>query len=370
MSNSRRKKLFLFVILIIMGKIINILCLVFFAISLLQSCSTDVDLYADYKDIPIVYGIIDADLDTNYVKIVRAFSGTNDHHINAVEVALIADSNNYPGKLDAKIIELMKNSYGDYTPTGRVFQLDTMTIHDKKPGLFYAPDQKLYYTTEHFNKDDVDHNRKYRYRLQIFKESDTVSAETGLVGGGNFRLLTLKVNFSETFHSEGKVKFTPVNNGYLYDINMHFQYKEQKPGQPMTNEEMTWSLGCFGLDEMEQESEGIYSVSYSGDAFYHLLGRKIGADTLNVDRLIGKCFISIAAGGQDFYSYYLMNEHASSINQSVPGYALLNNIDGGYGLFSSRNRVIGEVGISARTIYELITHPGWGFRQDIKTEQE
>ena len=75
-------------------------------IAAFASCSTDVDLYADYKDVAIIYGLLDYQADTNYIKITRAFCGTNDDPINAHEVALIADSSNYPGKLEARIIEL------------------------------------------------------------------------------------------------------------------------------------------------------------------------------------------------------------------------------------------------------------------------
>ena len=53
-------------------------CLAFF-----NACSTKVDLYADYKDIPIIYGLLDATIDTNYVKIVRAFSGGEGSSVNA-----------------------------------------------------------------------------------------------------------------------------------------------------------------------------------------------------------------------------------------------------------------------------------------------
>ena len=62
-----------------------------------NSCSTKVDLYAEYKDIPIVYAMLNPKSDTNYIKITRAFCGTNDHFINANDMALIADSSNYPG---------------------------------------------------------------------------------------------------------------------------------------------------------------------------------------------------------------------------------------------------------------------------------
>ena len=49
-------------------------------------------------------GFLDAEQDTNYVRINRAFSGSNDNPINANEVALIADSCNYPGKLNAYLV--------------------------------------------------------------------------------------------------------------------------------------------------------------------------------------------------------------------------------------------------------------------------
>ena len=115
-----------------------------------NACSTDVDMYVDLKDTTIVYGVLDVANDTNVIKILRAFSGSNDDSFDVHQVALIADSSNYPGKLDARFIEYKKASGGDYTPSGREIILDTMTLHNKPEGLFYAPDQKVYYTTEHF----------------------------------------------------------------------------------------------------------------------------------------------------------------------------------------------------------------------------
>lgn len=50
--------------------ILHCLC----SLLLLNACSTDVDLYADYKDVPVIYGLLDATADTNYIKITRVFS--------------------------------------------------------------------------------------------------------------------------------------------------------------------------------------------------------------------------------------------------------------------------------------------------------
>ena len=131
---------------------ITIYSLVVFACIAISACSTKVDLYADYKDIPVIYGILDVNADTNYIKINKAFCGSNDNPINAYEVALISDSSNYPGKLEAYIVEKKNTSGQHYEPTGRIIPLDTLTIHDKEEGVFYSPDQTLYYTKEKSNK--------------------------------------------------------------------------------------------------------------------------------------------------------------------------------------------------------------------------
>ena len=192
------------------------------------ACSTDVELYADYKDIPIVYGLIDVTQDTNYIRINRAFSGSNESSVNANEVALIEDSCNYPGKLDARIYEY-KNVFGsNYTPTGASVVLDTMTLHNKQEGVFYAPDQKVYYTTDkNFFKVNTA-NARYKYKLVVLKHQDTVSAETGLVGGENFDIVTTSVNFYPTSTNVGKVKFRSAYNAIVYEVKMVFNYKEKK----------------------------------------------------------------------------------------------------------------------------------------------
>ena len=86
-------------------------------LGLFASCSTKVDIYADHKDVAIIYAMLDYRADTNYVKICRAFCGLNDNSIDANEIALIADSCNYPGKLDARIIELKSTFGNSYSPT-------------------------------------------------------------------------------------------------------------------------------------------------------------------------------------------------------------------------------------------------------------
>ena len=67
----------------------------------LASCSTDVDIYAEYRQVPVIYGLLDANADTNFIKISRSFYVQGD----AYQAALNPDSCNYPGKLDVRLVE-------------------------------------------------------------------------------------------------------------------------------------------------------------------------------------------------------------------------------------------------------------------------
>ena len=72
-----------------MKRIGVVLC---FLVSIMCSCSTEVDLYTDFKDTTVVYGVMDIANDTNVIKIIRAFSGSNnDNSFDAHQIALIAD---------------------------------------------------------------------------------------------------------------------------------------------------------------------------------------------------------------------------------------------------------------------------------------
>lgn len=329
-------------------------CMAFF-----NACTTDVELYADYKDIPVVYGLIDATTDTNFVRINRAFSSSNDNPINAYEVALIADSCNYPGKLDARIIEYKLGFGNQYSPTGRVIVLDTMTIHDKDTGIFYAPHQKVYYTTETFKQNTE--SARYKYRLAVYKDNDTITSETGIVGGENFKILTWQTSFvSDSTTNSGKISFTSADNTAFYDVKMYFNYREKR-GATEVNKQVKWDFGTKSVDELYYE-DGYYVVAYGMNSLFNLLERAIGSDTIGVTRYFDEnpIEIVIAAGGEELYNFIQVNSQAGGLSQSVPDYT---NINGGYGVFSSRINKTRYAKISGRAATDLYGKTAWHFVQ-------
>lgn len=325
----------------------------------LASCSTKVDLYADYKDIPVIYGLLDATQDTNFIRINKAFSGNDENPVNANEVSLIADSCNYPGKLKAYLIEY-KNVYGNvYTLSGRdTIKLDTITLHDKQEGFFYAPNQKVYFTTAVF-KQNTD-NTHYKYKLFVHLGNDTVTSETELVGGEGFKILTNNAAFTSTPNERSqKIKFNRADNAVVYDVKMAFHYTEQKGNSPIVNKQVTWKFGSKSTDELSIDESNFY-VSYAENSLFSLLEAAIGNDTIGVTRLFASkpIEISIAAGGEELFNYIQVNALSGSFSQTIPDYT---NVIGGYGVFSSRVNITKFITLSSRATSDLYGK-NWGFQ--------
>ena len=342
--------------------------LLFSCMTIFFSCSTKVDLYADYKDIAIIYGLVDINADTNYLRITKAFCGNNDHPINAYEVALISDSSNYPEKLDAYILE-MQNTLGQhYHATGRKLPLDTLTIHNKEQGLFYAPDQMLYYTTEKFFPSE--NGNRYKYQLVIVKPNgDTLKAETTPVGG-NLSLLGTSANFqSHPSETMNKLSFRSSPEGQLYEIKMQFNYPEQHTGQAMTQKHVSWSYGARTLEAYDKVpgTENVYFLEYSVNTLFSYLSTAIGNDTVwnashpNVVRYIDNFVVTLSVGGHELYESFLMN---SVLDNGLTTNAF-SNIEGeGIGLFSSRTNIVKNLRLSGSTLTDLFGMTAWGFKEE------
>ena len=109
------------------------------------SCETDIDVNAEYKDIPVVYGLIDAQDSVHYIKITKAFLENG----NALDLAAAASNFNYAaGDLEV-IVEELDN--------GRKIQTHslTRTVNEiaKDPGVFDDGENVLYkFTDKSINK--------------------------------------------------------------------------------------------------------------------------------------------------------------------------------------------------------------------------
>lgn len=318
-----------------------------------NSCSTDVDIYTELKDTTVVYGVMDVAKDTNFIKIIRAFSGSNDDSFNANQIALIADSSNYPGKLDVRFLEYKQGAHGNtYLPTGREIILDTITMHNKEEGSFYFPNQKLYYTTEHFNVNSL-YNR-YKYKLLILKSNDTISSEVSLIGSEHFQIVTPMMFFKVGSLEKRKVLFTPDDNDAMYKATMQFNYKELRPGHDTVCKNVNWSFGPTSAFDLGYEGGNLY-YTYREEQLFSLLENAIGDDNFNVERFFDSFIITIFAYGKELEEYTQIGGGTSSIDYYYT------NIHNGMGILSSYHEISKKVDISSRTMTDLLSMD-WGFK--------
>lgn len=330
------------------------LLLSFAALAALIGCSTDFDLYADYKQMPIVYGLLDVHADTNFIKISRSFYTQGD----AYQVAVNPDSSNYPGKLDVRLVEYCNDD------SIREIILDTITKHNKEQGIFYAPDQKLYYTTERLRLNTA--NNRYSYRLKVVLPERTLKAKAKIVGDNKFGVQSLAVNFSKAYIGQPpqKFRFHPAINAAFYDIELKFTFKEQRtPDSDSVPRTISWKVGTWkDKDFASSMVEDCYVFKYYPSAFYEKLTEFIGGDTaiIGLKRYIGDYPVEvvITAGGDKLWHYVYTNSGGAGF---VPGDASFSLIDDGYGVFSSRITSRKLVRLGGETVPDLLAMKGYGF---------
>jgi len=314
------------------------LLLIALMVALFSSCSNDVDIYADYKDITIVYGLLDQTDDTSWIKVTKAFSGPG----NAILYAQNPDSNNYNYKLDVKLTGIQNGIEKQY------ITFDTLTVKNKKPGdsVFYFPNQIVYFTTEPLNED-------YKYTLTINKKNESLTSSTNIVNDFYISDPNRYINFM----SDKDIVWRSTANGKRYEVSLVFNYKELLPGSTDTTyNTVSWYLG-------QRKSTSLYGdeemfIGYSGNVFFSTLENSLDP-VLNVKRWAGKVDVIIASASQEFDTYIEVNDGSGNLLSEVPAYT---NINGGYGIFGSRRTIVKSVELSVPSGLKLVNdYPDLGF---------
>ncbi|TSA27924.1 MAG: DUF4249 family protein [Bacteroidetes bacterium] len=304
------------------------------------SCKKELDLNADWKDVTIVYGILNQLDSAHYIKITKAFLGSG----NALQYAQISDSSNYRYKMGVTL----EAWDGDNLVT--TYPFDTTTIDDKDSGVFYFPNQLLYVNNSVLNPI-------YTYKLVIInpETQQMISSHAKLVH--NFPV-DKPFPYQAISYDPGKsneVKWTSAVGGKRYQVIVRFHYLETNISDPSQSEEkyIDWVIIPSKLSRNDNGGE-ILTAAYANDAFYGLLHAKLEAnpDIVRAARYLRYTF-NVAA--DDLNTYIEVSQPSNSIIQEKPSFS---NIENGIGLFSSRFvQIIDSLELSPRTKDELKTNP-------------
>ena len=294
--------------------------LLFLIIPLFFSCETDFDVNSDWKDVTIVYGLIDPNNEDQLIKINKAYLGQGD----AIQMASISDSTNYdPSNLLVKLHRVRQQAFSNYDTLATVVLTDT--VLDKDDGLFSTEDNIIYT----FKKPSSFYNTNSIYVLEILNLSSgqKVTSQTEIINSFSFESLNPSFEWglyngelpdSLRFRTKN-IEWQNSNNGIIYQLDIIINYLDNG-----TSISLPWS------QPLVEYTSGNMSLKIKGDQFFQFLQN-------NLDNTTTKQFLNLdlvmTIGAQDLKTYIDVNQPFSGIVQERP---VFSNINNGVGLFSSR----------------------------------
>lgn len=300
-----------------MRKISQIL-IPFFVLFQAQSCSTDLDAVADWKETTVVIGLLNQSDSINYFKITKAFL---DENTNALELAKVKDSLFFDTeRIEAKIFEL------DGNDSTEIALVPDFSI-PKDTGIFAAPEQ-IVYRLNHFLDEDKD------YRLWIkTPNKQIVTGKTDLVH--DFRLARPRANSTLDWSDPDgvRVEFASPRNALIYELKVRIHYYDYNKSDTsfIEKQQLDWFVAKNRKFNSSNGNQNIKLRVYGSDLF-RVMRNQIPIDPDRLRRFIGVEFI-IACGGRDLADYITINGPSTSIVQVRTEFT---NIDNGLGLISSR----------------------------------
>lgn len=300
-----------------------------------QSCKDDIEITGEFEETAVVFGLLDQADSLQFIKVTRAFIGPGD----AYEIAKIPDSS-YFSSVTGTVTELS---------TGRVFTLrDTIIPNKSQNGVFYAPNQKVYYfdnthiTSTNTTGAALDENSKFRLDLNINNGLFTVTGETELVNSisSNISSQTQPFKFVE---SQGDYKPTTINvsnfgtgNHKASQLNTTVEITiEEFIGLNSTLKTFKWNLG-----DAETTSSTL-AFTAAGNTFYEIVRENCTNNPAITKRNLISMNTVITGGSEVMYRYIQANQPVSGLAQSKPTYTNL-TASGGHpviGIFSARQTV-------------------------------
>ncbi|MCX6287424.1 MAG: hypothetical protein NTY96_09945 [Bacteroidetes bacterium] len=288
------------------------------ALLLLASCKKNLVVNADWKDVTVVYGLLDQTEPVHYVKITKAFLGPGD----ALSFAKDQDSSEYQHSLQVTMEELNGSTF-----------IRTITLHDtliqnKDSGIFYCPNQNVYCTNARLASD-------LTYHL-VIKDTVTHKVIEGIATlVSDFDIERPSIFTRATFQSgkSSEVKWISAKSGKRYQVNLRIRYAEATIGVP--NSTVIKSLDWLALTDIRSLNEkGGQTMDYfiNGDAFYIFMGSHIPVDP-TVTRALRDCDYIFTVGSEDLSIYMDVTAPSMTIIQEKPAFT---DIINGIGLFTAR----------------------------------
>ncbi|MFN3940783.1 MAG: hypothetical protein ACK4IY_09345, partial [Chitinophagales bacterium] len=302
---------------------------------MISGCSTDFDLNADFKETPVVYGLLDPTIATNYIRINRAYLSDD---VDALTLAADPNAIYYGAEL---VVTLEIYNNGAFVGSQILERVDGDTLGiPKDSGTFANIPNILYRYKEPLNQDFT-----YKLIAQNTETGKTVTSETPIINQFKITRPNEESIFPQAVSiSPGgfyQLAFGNAADAVVYDITMRFHYREATyiPASDeftdVVSKYIDWkfvkNLSTEGYNAGEQIT---YDIQGSG--FYNFIKNSFEAnpDPMFV-RLPDSVQFFIEAGGEALFNYLQFSNATLGLNEGQVT-ADYTNVDGGLGILSGR----------------------------------
>ncbi|MFT5513799.1 MAG: hypothetical protein ACI8SE_002209 [Bacteroidia bacterium] len=303
-----------------------------FIVILFNGCDNSLNVTADWKEIPIVYGLLNPSASVNYIRINRAYLNQEG---DAISYGAVADSINFED-LTVSLVEIRNGIEGN---TINFTKVDGDTIGlPKDPGVFAQSPNILYRTN--YDIKATDFANLYNYELVIVNNNSNkvYRSKANMVGDSEIlsplRENDPRFNIDDDTNRYIYIIYREAPQAKMYDCVIRFRYKEYEKTNPsqVRIDSVDWQVfsrkETIRLRGYEEQQTNVRSY-----LFYDFLSSAMEADP-NIERVPIDMGFFLYAAGEDMYTYIEVNQPSIGIVQKKPEFT---NITDGLGIFSSLN---------------------------------
>jgi hypothetical protein len=329
--------------------------------TLLFSCETKVDLNAEYKDITVVYGLINPNDSIHYIKINKVF--LPDDGVNANTLAANQENFNYAADELTATVEEYRGDNGNYV--GSYNLVRTVNEVPKDDGVFDNSVNVLY----KFVEPAINRNNVYKLKIYNSKLDKEITSETLIVGNSTVTSPTLsqKMAFWIGAPNNGgfanrSISFTTGKNVGRIDAKLVFNYTNHfvaSSGISPQPQKVVMKMGEIKATNPVDGNE-LIEWTMDGATFFDNITATVPTTLPNLShRELGNVDLEFVIAGTELNVYMEVAEPSNTVNQNKPSYT---NITNGLGVFSSRETYrwistidpnTGNLNLTAPTIEKL-----------------
>lgn len=284
---------------------------------LFSSCDNELVVTDEWKDIPVVWGLLNRSDTAHYIRVEKAFL---DPTTSALDIARIPDSLYY----DNAVVSIRRVN------SGQVFTLERvdgdLEGYPREGGIFAETPNYLYKIKA--NVINLVAGELYDFILDKGDGKPAVTAQTVILPKPVLRNPSIGTTLSIRRNTLFNFIWNEMPQAGVFDLKFKFHYRERSPetGNVFVPKSIEWTI-----------AKNIHSYEHKMDGtdFYATLRAEIEEDA-QASRQFDSVDIILWAGGKEVSEFIRLAQANTGITstQEIPQYT---NLSEGIGIFSSRS---------------------------------